>query len=94
MANWRAGDGVGLLILRPQNVPLGPVIVTPWRFNRRGWIRRRSMSVGCAQCRVWSEVPSSALGGTIRCPHCGARLKVNPFTIDADWRPVAAGWGP
>ncbi len=28
------------------------------------------------------------------CPSCGGELKINPFTIDADWRPVAAAWRP
>jgi hypothetical protein len=39
-----------------------------------------------------SEVPASALGAVIACPHCGGRVKLNPFTINADWRPIAAAW--
>jgi sarcosine oxidase delta subunit len=41
---------------------------------------------------VWSEAPASALGAVIACPHCGERVKLNPFTINADWRPIAEGW--
>jgi len=26
-------------------------------------------------------------------PDCEEMLKLNPFAIEADWRPVAAAWG-
>jgi hypothetical protein len=28
----------------------------------------------------------------IPCPHCGESVKLNPFTNNADWRPIAAAW--
>ena len=47
---------------------------------------------GCPHCRVWSEAPASALGTELPCPNCGKAVKLNPFVIEADWRPVAAAW--
>jgi sarcosine oxidase delta subunit len=35
-------------------------------------------------------VAASALGSVIPCPHCGETVKLNPFTINADWRTIAA----
>jgi hypothetical protein len=43
-------------------------------------------------CRVWSEVPESSLGDELPCPNCGKTVELNPFTINADWWPVAAAW--
>jgi WD40 repeat protein len=84
------GDNLGhLLILRLQNFSFGPVLATPWQ---RRWIPWRRLHIGCPLCRVWSEVAASALGAVISCPHCGGSIKLNPFTIDADWRPIAAAW--
>jgi hypothetical protein len=37
-------------------------------------------------------VAASALGAVIPCPHCGESVKLNPFTINADWRRIAAAW--
>ena len=84
-------------ILRLRNSSLGPVIVTAWQLDLRRFIpwkrRHTGWHFGCPLCRVWSEVPASALGAAIPCTHCGASLKLNPFTVDADWRPIAAAWG-
>jgi hypothetical protein len=92
-----AGDSLGhLLILRLQNVTFGAVLVTPWQHNAHRWIPWRRIDLGlhfgCPQCRVWSEVAASALGAVIPCPHCGESVKLNPFTINADWHPIAAAW--
>ncbi|MEI6501392.1 MAG: hypothetical protein WCP21_10260, partial [Armatimonadota bacterium] len=46
----------------------------------------------CLHCRVWSEVPASAVGTELPCPHCGKAVQLNPFVIEADWRPIAAAW--
>jgi hypothetical protein len=32
------------------------------------------------------------LGTELDCPKCGARLTLNPFTINADWRPIRKAW--
>ena len=92
-----AGDSLGhLLILRLHNASFGPVLVTPWRHNPKGWVPWTRVPsgchFGCPLCRVWSEVAASALGTVIPCPHCGESIKLNAFTINADWRPIAAAW--
>jgi WD40 repeat protein len=51
-----------------------------------------SLAFGCPRCRTWSEVPESALGTELPCPNCGKPVKLNPFAIEADWRPVTAAW--
>jgi hypothetical protein len=28
----------------------------------------------------------------LACSRCGKPVKLNPFVIEADWRPVAAAW--
>ena len=33
-----------------------------------------------------------ALGAELPCPKCSKPLKLNPFTINADWRPIARAW--
>jgi len=91
------GDNLGrFLMLRLQNYSFGPLLVTPWACNpNRSLPLRRERQrpyFGCPLCREWSEVPASALGAVIPCPHCGGSVKLNPFTIDADWRPIAAAW--
>jgi hypothetical protein len=91
------GDSLGhLLILWLQNFSFGPVLVTAWQHTPRRWIPWRrvlsSWHFGCPLCRVWSEVTASALGAVIPCPHCAESVKLNPFTINADWRPIAAAW--
>ena len=80
-----------------QRPGVGPPLVTVWSEPvRRGLFRRRpageKFAVGCPLCRVWSDVPASALGTELPCPNCSRRLKLNPFTIDGDWRPIAAAW--
>lgn len=41
--------------------------------------------------QVWSQI--SHLGNELSCPNCGKPVKLNPFTINADWRPIAKAWG-
>jgi hypothetical protein len=64
-----------------------PIIVTAW-VSPSG----NSHAVGCPFCRVWSEVSVSALATELNCPNCGGPLRLNPFTIKADWRPIAKAW--
>ena len=87
-----------LLILRLRNFLFGPPLATAWESSpyralspQRG---KQSPHFGCPQCRVWSAVPASALGTVIPCPHCRGSVKLNSFTIDADWRPIAEAWKP
>jgi WD40 repeat protein/nucleoside-triphosphatase THEP1 len=93
-ADLTAGDNLGhFLILRLQNFSFGPVLVTPWRHDSHPVDSLAArLRFGCPLCRVWSEVAASALGSVISCPHCGETVKLNPLTIDADWRPIAAAW--
>jgi hypothetical protein len=71
--------------------------VTAWQYNPQpsDSLEARfhsDLHFGCPLCRVWSEVDASTLGAVIPCPHCGESVKLNPFTIDADWRRTAAAW--
>jgi Domain of unknown function (DUF4062)/NACHT domain len=83
LENWGGDPGAPSTGPKPQH----PLIVTAWVSPTD-----QSHAVGCPLCRVWSEIPASALGTEIACPHCGGPLKVNPFTINSDWRPVAEAW--
>lgn len=81
-----AGDSSGAVhILKLENVSLGPPVVTAWQ--------NATYAFGCPFCRVWSRVPNSALSTELPCPSCGKTVKLNPFTIHADWRPIARAWG-
>ncbi len=83
-----AGEAYGRLhLLCLENVEPGPPVLTVWRGSRQ-----QRVAFGCTLCRAWSEVPASALGTELPCPHCGKAVKLNPFVIEADWRPVAAAW--
>jgi len=83
-----AGDSGGrVYILQLENVPPGPPIISAWFAPGDS-----TPAFGCLHCRVWSEVPTSALSTELPCPHCGKAVKLNPFVIEADWRPVAAAW--
>ena len=77
-----------IYILRLENLPIGPPILTPWHSDKDG-----TYAFGCVFCRKWSVIGEEELGTEIDCPECGKRVKLNPFTIDADWRPIAKGWG-
>jgi len=41
---------------------------------------------------VWPVVSPGEIGAVIPCPHWGESVKRNRFTINADWRPIAAAW--
>jgi len=83
-----AGDeGGNVHFLRLENVKFGPPILTAWTSPEDG-----SLAFGCPHCRAWPEVPETALGTELPCPACGEMVTLNPFVIDADWRPVAEAW--
>ncbi len=89
------GDSIGrvyLLVL--ENVlPGSPVITARHLSDYPRWqFWRHNFAIGCPLCRTWSEIPASALGTEISCLHCGKHIKLNPFTINADWRLVAKAW--
>jgi WD40 repeat protein len=85
-----AGDGVGrLYFLSLENFCIGPPIFTPWYSPID-----QTYAFGCTNCRNWSQIPVSALGTQIPCPKCGQAVKLNPFTIIADWRLIDKAWNP
>lgn len=94
-----AGEQSGRVhILRLENLRGGPAVVTActrplprWRRLLPIWRARDPLlAFGCPFCRTWSEVPSSALGASLSCPQCDEPIELNPFTINADWRSLAA----
>lgn len=54
--------------------------------------QNRPYAFDCPLCRMWSEVPGSVFGTELPCLHCSAQLKLNTFTINADWRPISEAW--
>lgn len=52
----------------------------------------RHLGIGCPSCRQWSEVPAAAIGNELACPGCGTPIRLNPFTLQADWRSAASAW--
>ncbi|MBM3498557.1 MAG: hypothetical protein FJX74_07775, partial [Armatimonadetes bacterium] len=83
-----AGDeAADVYFLRLEDAGLGPPILTAWRAAESG-----SLAFGCLHCKAWPGAPESALGAELPCPSCGQAVKLNPFVIEADWRPVAEAW--
>lgn len=83
-----AGDTTGHVhFLRLEGVVPGPPWVTAWAPPDD-----ESLAIGCPRCCTWSAVPRSSLGHQVTCPHCGQALQLNPFVIEADWRPIAKAW--
>jgi WD40 repeat protein len=83
------GDQTGrVYLLRLENVTPRAPVITAWREMPAA----QEVAFGCPDCLTWSEVPASALGAELPCPQCGKPVKLNPFVIEADWRPVAAAW--
>lgn len=90
-----AGTETGaMLFLKLENFRIGPPLLTAWGHLDKlaFWRKDRRTSFGCPFCRNWSQVPDSALGTDLSCPNCGKHVRLNPFTIDAGWRPVADAW--
>ena len=81
------GESGDIQILEPKNISICPPIVSAWQDPSNG-----ERAVGCPLCRKWVEVPESALGMEYPCPNCGKTIKLNLFTINADWRPIAEMW--
>lgn len=100
-----AGD---VQLLKLETFQLGPLVVTAWCDGDtrafgcpicRKWSEVEGEALEEELNRppetvrtVWQSLAGEALGGDLNCPHCGRRLKLNPFTINADWRPIAAAW--
>jgi WD40 repeat protein len=80
------GDKGGVYFLALEDAAASPPVVTVWRDAQE------ALAFGCPFCRTWSEIQAFALGAESPCPKCGETVRLNAFTIDADWRPVAAAW--
>lgn len=96
-AGWAAPDklAVGTAsgtveLFSLEQAPRYPILVTGWR--RTTLFRRQAgVHIGCPICRAWFEASPTA--NELACPRCAAGLRLNAFTIDADWRPLAQAWG-
>jgi WD40 repeat protein len=80
------GDRGGVYFLALEGAVAGPPLVTTWRHAKE------VLAFGCPLCRTWSDVQTSVLGTELPCPKCRETIRLNPFTINADWRPVAEAW--
>jgi ssDNA-binding Zn-finger/Zn-ribbon topoisomerase 1 len=63
-----------------ERLQFGPPIATAWCSPADARTAFR-----CPHCHDWSEIPSSALGDEMVCSHCGHTVRLNSFTINADW---------
>jgi telomerase protein component 1 len=91
------GEDGRLYLFELVNIPLAPPFVTAWKTPLSFWGKWRGSpetmpAAGCPFCRRWFEIPRAALGNKISCPRCHQSIRINPFTIKADWRPVAEAW--
>ncbi|MDO8728066.1 MAG: DUF4062 domain-containing protein [Candidatus Methanoperedens sp.] len=83
-----AGDqSGGVHFLKIENLAPSSMVLTAWCSPVEG-----SNAYLCPLCRTWSEIPASAIGSEIPCFHCRKPIKLNSFTINVDWRPVAKAW--
>jgi hypothetical protein len=84
-----------LYMFKLENFSYDPMPVTAWREKGVPTPppeQRDAIHIGCPLCRTWSAVGDPTLGEELDCPRCRGRLKLNPFLIDADWRPIASAW--
>jgi WD40 repeat protein len=77
-----------IVLLRLENLAVGPVLAALWRspLDGRG-------AFGCPLCQAWSETDAATPGAAISCPNCGGDIRLSPFTVNGDWRPIAEAWG-
>jgi WD40 repeat protein len=79
------GEDGTICYLSLENVVSGTPIVTAWDSSG-------TKAFGCPHCLTWHEISQSFLGTEIPCPNCGTPVRLNPFTFQGDWQPVAAAW--
>ena len=46
----------------------------------------------CSCALQWFLAREDTLGQDLDCPNCGKPVKLNPLTVNANWRPMAAAW--
>ena len=79
-----AGDQFGWIhFMSLENWKSTSPILTAWHFSNDS-----TYAIGCSYCRSWSVISESSIGHEINCLSCGKKLKINPFTIDGDWRAI------
>jgi NACHT domain- and WD repeat-containing protein len=88
------GDNGGKVnFLSLENVEEKPIFVTAWQHSLSTLsLEYPAIAYGCPYCHMWTEITESKLGLVQPCPHCGKVIKLNPFTIQGDWHPIAAAW--
>src|SRR4051794_7671652 len=92
------GDFTGRVhLLSIDQLEAGPTILTAWRSAPSDAFRRLLSAFGigrgsapshygCPHCHIWSPAADGVLGHHIACANCAAPLRLNAFTIAADWR--------
>jgi len=84
-AKFTAGMAAGLIAdynaIGAGRAKPGPPIVTAKLHGGR-------YGIFCPFCLAKSEVKQSRLNSTVNCSACGNGLKVNPFSVEAEWHPV------
>ena len=96
MIDWRpdghaliAGDGTGRVnLLSVESRDIGSPVETVWRAPDG------ALAVRCLHCESYPFhiISGDALGQEWTCPISGRMLRLNSFTINADWHPVAKVW--
>jgi len=54
---------------------------------RTAWLHEGRYGVWCPFCLAWREIWQEQLDRQIACMACESALKINPFTIEAEWHP-------
>lgn len=101
VAGWSPDDrhlavavGVGVRLLRIENLPIGPHVVTGWaQRDWKVWRRApRELHFGCPGCRLWSSVSALPADREMTCSRCGKLLVLARAAVNSDWRPIAMAW--
>jgi WD40 repeat protein len=83
-----AGDKVGRIhLLGLENMEVYSPIVTSWVSPADS-----IYAFGCPVCRKWNIIPGQSPGKVLQCCKCSNSIKINPFSIKADWRNIEKTW--
>jgi len=101
----RVGAGRGPIIVGIEGAPKQQEeacstvrCVSAWCKPVSWWVKMQQRENGtdsafcCPNCQEWSTIPKSALGTELPCPKCGKPSRINPLTMNADWRLIAKAW--
>ncbi|MBN1303172.1 MAG: DUF4062 domain-containing protein [Anaerolineales bacterium] len=88
-------DSGHVYVLKLKNMNFGTPIISAWE-NKELQVnlpnKERSLAFRCPHCFVWTKVAEKSLGTETSCLKCGISVKLNPFTIEGDWEPIAEAW--